>query len=114
MSHIWENTMTKPTSPQSNPSIIAQGQSGSFLYLGELIPNQVLIHNLSTEFYADYILESGSRSWRFFGSVAPNTTASILVEWPAGKATFFNNSVADASIYVFGNGIFPESSSNPE
>lgn len=104
--------MTQQTVSQTNPSIIAQGQSASFLYLGEMIPNQVLIHNLSTEFYADYILESGHGSWRFFGSIAPNTTASILVEWPSGKATFFNNSVANASIYVFGNGIFPEGPSD--
>jgi hypothetical protein len=106
--------MTQLTTPQSNPSIIARGQTGAFIYVGEMIPNQVLIHNLSSEFYADYILESGHSSWKFFGSVAPNTTASILVEWPTGKATFFNNSVANASIYVFGNGIFPANTSGEE
>ncbi len=106
--------MEQKTTPRSNPSIIAQGQSASFLYLGEMIPNQVLVHNLSQEFYADYILESGTESWRFFGSIAPNSTVSIQVEWPTAKATFTNNSIADASIYVFGNGIFPDTSGDPE
>ena len=104
--------MAQQTSTLTNASIIERGQSGNFIYVGEMIPNQVLVHNLNTQYYADFILESGSPSWRLFGSVAPGSTLSLLVEWPTGKATFFNNSVADASIYVFGNGIFPNDSSD--
>lgn len=92
---------------QTNPSIIPQGQSGRFRYLGEMIPNQVLIHNLNTQYGADYILQSGEHAWKLFGTIGPGQTISLLVEWPTSDATVFNNSVADSSIYVFGNGIFP-------
>lgn len=105
--------MAAQSATASNPSIIPQGQSQTFIYVGNMIPNQVLIHNLSTEASASYILESGTESWRFFGTVPPGLTVSIMVEWPTGKAAFTNNSVANASIYVFGNGIFPEQSGDP-
>ncbi|MBV8884047.1 MAG: hypothetical protein JO235_08615 [Chroococcidiopsidaceae cyanobacterium CP_BM_RX_35] len=94
---------------ERNPSILERGQSKWFKYFGEQIPNQVFIQNLSTQHVANYIVYSGKgvEGWSFYGSVEPNSTASIWVHWTLTIARFSNNSVEDAAITIGGDGIFP-------
>ncbi|MBS1914585.1 MAG: hypothetical protein JST22_21560 [Bacteroidetes bacterium] len=91
-----------------NPSEIGPGESKLFRYYGEMIPNQILIENLSTEFEAQYIVggEVPEQGWHYFGTVAHGETASIWVNFPTTVSRFTNRSSA-ASIIVGGDGIFP-------
>ena len=90
-----------------NPFAIKQGKSKDFIYVGELIPNQVLVTNLTSSATASFELTSGAKSWTYTGTIGKGRTKSILVRWPSGRARFTNNSVADATIEVGGDGIFP-------
>ena len=94
--------MAKP-----NPSIIAPGASHDFIYVGEMIPNQVIVTNLDTASGASFEVTSGVKSWTYYGTVRKGGSVSVWVRWPSGRARFTNNSVANASIQVGGNGIFP-------
>jgi hypothetical protein len=89
-----------------NKSILKPGESGNFVYVGEMIPNEVTIKNGDIN-DAEYSLESGEEGWKFYGNVKAGTTASILVEWFNGFATFHNLS-PQANIEIGGNGIFPQ------
>ncbi len=91
---------------KQNTSIVQPGEMKLFCYFGEMIPNQVLIQNLSSDRPAQYALHSGPKSWGFYGTIEPGGTASILVNWPTNQARFTNRS-ASANISVSGNGIFP-------
>jgi hypothetical protein len=86
-------------------STIPSGQSKRFLYVGEFIPNQVNIQNLSQTSRANYTLKSGPQPWTYYGFVAPGGTQPILVHWPAGAAVFSN--VGTVSINVYGDGLRP-------
>ena len=89
-----------------NILVVHPGETKLFRYLGTLIPNQVLIQNLSDAQDADYVLYSGKEGWSFYDTLEPGHTASIWVNWPAGLASFANRS-PDASIRVSGEGILP-------
>jgi hypothetical protein len=81
------------------------GETRKFAYVGNLIPNQVNIQNLSAQ-PASYKLESGTSGWMLYGNVAPSATAALLVQWPSGIATFSNGS-PQATIVIWGDGIRP-------
>ena len=98
--------MSEPSPATSTPtSVLAPGQAGEFVYVGTMIPNQVLIQNLG-DAEAQYFLNSGLESWKYYGTVEPGRTAQVWVEWPNGRATFYNRS-EEASIEIGGEGIFP-------
>ncbi len=88
-------------------STITPGHGKDFLYVGEMIPNQVFIQNLSTTEDATFTVTSGTQSWTYYGAARKGKKVNIQVRWPSGRARFENNSVANASILVSGNGIFP-------
>lgn len=90
-----------------NKSILGPGESGNFVYVGEMIPNQVNISNRNEFGPAEYSLESGQEGWKFFGTVPTAGESSILVQWFNGFATFHNLS-READIEIGGNGIFPQ------
>ena len=78
-----------------------------FRYLGELIPNQVFIQNLSKTSQANYTVKSGPRPWTYFGYIAPGVTQAIYVQWPTSVALFTNDSGGGVNIKIYGDGIFP-------
>lgn len=90
-----------------NDSNIPSGQSKKFRYVGELIPNQVFVRNLSQGSQANYTVKSGPQPWTYFGYAPAGVTQAIYVQWPSGLATFTNASGAGISIMVYGDGIFP-------
>ncbi|HET9364383.1 MAG TPA: hypothetical protein VFP71_05250 [Candidatus Angelobacter sp.] len=92
---------------QEDNSIIPPGQSKVFFYVGNMIPAQVLIQNLSPGSQASYRLKSGTQSWTYFGNLPAGHTQSIYVEWPTNTAVFTNASGGDVHIRVYGNGIRP-------
>jgi hypothetical protein len=96
----------------TSPSpIVEPGYTGQFVYVGEMIPNQVLIRNLGdTE--AEYWLVSGKDGWAYYGSVPVGETSSILVEWFNSVGTFGNP--GRSAIEIGGDGIFPYDSATGE
>ncbi len=99
-------------STETNPLQVSQGGSIAVVYLGEMIPNQLLITNLSTSESADFIIQGADSQgspvgWSYFSPLGAGETASVLVKWPTSTAVIFNNSVNDVTIAVGGNGIFP-------
>lgn len=97
---------TATAETQQDPSILDPGEERTFVYVGEMIPNQVLIRNFDMV-EAQYWLQSGLEGWRYWGTVPPNETVSIMVEWFDGTALFHNGS-GEASIGIGGDGIFPQ------
>jgi hypothetical protein len=73
--------------------------------VGEFIPNQVNIQNLSQTSQANYTLKSGSNSWTYYGFVAPGKTQAIQVHWPLAVAVFSN--LGGGTIFVYGDGLRP-------
>lgn len=102
--------MSQPSPATTTPTpILGPQQAGEFTYVGEMIPNQVMIQNLGTaeaQYWLSSGLEGGPEGWKYYGTVEAGRTASIWVEWPNGRATFFNRS-EEASIEIGGDGIFP-------
>lgn len=94
-----------------NDSVLNPGESKKFVYVGNLIPNQVNIQNLSDN-PAMFTVISGTGSWRVWWAVPPNETLSIFVQWFNGIATFTNISMENASVSVGGDGIRPLQSVN--
>lgn len=99
-------------SPQTDveTSIVKPGESKLFVYVGEMIPNQVLVQNLDPEKQANFIVRAVNDSrdeWGLFGVLKPGETISLLVQWPT-EARFTNQAVVDSSFRVFGDGIFPK------
>lgn len=92
----------------ANPSEIGPGESKLFQYFGEMIPNQMLIQNLSSDREAQFIAQSenAEESWGYYDTVMPGQTASIWVRFPQSISRFTNRS-GEASIIVGGDGIFP-------
>jgi hypothetical protein len=98
--------MSQPgTATSAITPVIEPGQSKEFVYVGELIPNQVLVKNLGdTE--VQYWLTSGIDSWRLYNVVEGGRTQSIELQWMNGIATFTNED-GTSSIEIGGDGIFP-------
>jgi hypothetical protein len=88
-----------------NDSNIAPGQSKTFIYVGQFIPNQVNIQNLSQTSQANYTVKSGPHPWTYYGLVPPGKTQAIQVHWPTGVAVFGN--VGGGTINVYGDGLRP-------
>lgn len=88
-------------------NVVNPGQSKDFVYVGELIPNDVNIQNLSEANTAIFTLKSGTEGWKLWWAVLANQTTTLTVEWFNGVATFSNISEEDASIRVFGEDIRP-------
>ncbi len=104
--------MPAPATAMSTPaSVVEPGYTGQFVYVGELIPNQVLITNLG-ETEAEYWLVSGTEGWAYYGTVARGETSSIMVEWFSGVGTFGNP--GKSAIEIGGDGIFPYDSATGE
>jgi hypothetical protein len=97
----------KKTMAPEDDSIIPSGQSKTFYYVGNLIPNQVLIQNLSPSSNANYTVKSGPHPWTYFSNIPAGGTQSILVQWPTSVAVFANASGGGVSIRVYGDGIRP-------
>jgi hypothetical protein len=90
-----------------NKSILKPGESGNFVYVGEMIPNQVIVTNKGDD-DAAYTLESGEEGWKLWGNLSGDkTTDTLTLQWFNGFATFTNLS-KDALIEIGGNGIFPQ------
>jgi hypothetical protein len=87
------------------PGWIRPGQSAQFVYVGEMIPNQIDVKNLDDGETASYITEGGG-SWRLYGEIPRMQTATIYVEWFGGIGRFYNIS-RGATIVVSGDGLRP-------
>lgn len=92
-----------------NPSEIGPGESKLFQYFGEMIPNQVIVENLSSTSDAQFIMttENTDGSWKYYGSISASQAASVWVEFPTSLFQVTNRGDSDASIIVGGDGIFP-------
>ena len=92
----------------TNSPIVGPGERKIFIYVGEQIPNQVLVQNESTTEQANFVMQGmdGSQSpWKLFGVLRAGETVSYMVQWPA-KALFWNQGLFQTSINVYGDGIF--------
>jgi hypothetical protein len=76
-----------------------------------MIPNQVIIQNLSQDEQANYVMqglaEGAVPEWSFYGILRAGETVSHWVNWPSGKVLFTNQGLFQSSIEVGGDGIFP-------
>lgn len=98
--------MSQPaTAASANTPVVGPGESKQFVYVGELIPNQVLVENLGNS-EVQYYLSSGLDGWRLYNTIEGGRTQSLLVQWMDGIATFTNED-GTSSIAVGGDGIFP-------
>lgn len=97
----------------SNPMEVGPGESKLFRYLGELIPNQILVTNAGTTTDAEYMISDQDLSigWRYFNSVAPSRTQSILVQFPS--SVFRATNRGGDSFIISGDGIYPYDPSTP-
>lgn len=86
-------------------STIGPSEEKEFVYVGEQIPNQVLIQNTGDS-SVQYWMTSGDKTWRYYDVVDSGRTHSVLVQWFSGRATFRNED-GTSSITVGGDGIFP-------
>jgi len=96
---------------EQNPGGIGPNESRDFTYVGEMIPNQVSIQNLSPDQEAQFFMQGINddvAGWKYFGAVPAGQTISVLVSWP-GEGRVTNRGDSNASINVFGDGIFPKS-----
>ncbi len=97
----------------SNPLTIGPGESVTIIYVGEQIPNQVVILNQSNvpgNFTIYGAVREGKtwlKQWGYFGTIEANAELGPLVNWPSNTAIIQNNSVAAATLSIGGPGIFP-------
>lgn len=99
-----------PTGEQATSSSVGPGERKVFVYVGELIPNQVLVPNQSSSEQANFVMQGlgdAEPEWKLFDIIEPGRTKSYLVQWPA-RALFWNQGLFQSSIVVYGDGIFPE------
>ena len=105
------NTVKRPEDISS--STVGPGEKKNFQYFGEFIPYPVLIENLDTSEDASFIMQGysdkGELGWSLYHTLKPGETATLFVNWP-GRAQFTNQGIANSSILVYGEGIFPEKS----
>ena len=89
-------------------STLAPGETRTFTYNGEQIPNQVFVKNDGQYEDANFVLRSGvETTWEYYGIVPQGETASLFVRWMNNEGTFYNRSHR-ASIEITGNGLFPK------
>ena len=91
-----------------NPMTVSPGKTGIFVYLGELIPNQILLTG-SAETNAAVVLTSyappGTPSaWSYWAAAGASQT-SLLVKFPASIFQISNSGTTPVT--VGGDGIFP-------
>ncbi|HEX4302266.1 MAG TPA: hypothetical protein VHZ78_05705 [Rhizomicrobium sp.] len=92
----------------SEPGVIAPGQTQKFIYVGNMIPAQLIVTNTDQKNQASYRLSGGETGgWTLFGVLAPASSVSLLLQWPSGRGQV-NNSSAKADLYVHGNGFRPQ------
>ena len=87
------------------PGWIRPGQSAQFVYVGEMIPNQIDVKNTDDAETASYVTEGGG-SWRLYGEIPRMQTATLYVQWFGGIGRFYNTS-RNCTIAVSGNGLRP-------
>jgi hypothetical protein len=97
----------------NDPMQLGPGEAGVFQYVGEQIPAQLLVTNLSQNQEADFYVTSGCSStrpaeggWSFYGTMRAGETMSVWFEWPTAFATIVNRGDFGTSIEIGGNGIF--------
>lgn len=98
-----------PTGEQATSSSVGPGERKVFTYLGEQIPNQVLVQNQSSTEQANFVMQGigdVEPEWKLFDIIEPGRTKSYLVQWPT-RALFWNQGLFQSSILVYGDGIFP-------
>jgi|SRR5690242_14339492 len=88
---------------------IAVGQSKNFLYVGNLIPNQVNVMNTGTT-PTEFTLTSRPAGWDYYGRVLGNSQGNrqtaLMVKFPNGKMTFHN--VGPRKIEISGHFLRPD------
>ncbi|MGI8666965.1 MAG: hypothetical protein ACR2N4_13175 [Jatrophihabitans sp.] len=96
----------------TNPLEVAPGQSVTVVYVGEQIPNQLILQNLDKAAQAQYALAgtigSGDKltqTWKLVGVLGPDELTSLLVQWPNGIAVITNED-GNGTIQLGGDGIF--------
>lgn len=105
--------MSQPgTAASAITPVVEPGESKQFVYVGELIPNQVLVKNLGDS-QVQYFLTSGLDSWRLYDVVEGGRTQSLQVQWMDSIATFTNED-GTSSIEIGGDGIFPYDANSGE
>jgi len=100
---------TAPTGADVETSTVGPGEKKLFTYVGEQIPNQVLVQNQSTTEQANFVMEAANGAdfqWKLFDAIGPGKTVSYMVQWPT-HAIFTNQGLFQSSIVVYGDGIFP-------
>ena len=103
-----------PSSSGTDTPFVRPGEKKIFVYVGEMIPNQVLIKNVSQTEQANYIMQGLSShdsfpEWSFYGILRAGEAVSHWVQWPSSKVLFTNQGLFQSSIEVGGDGIFPQS-----
>jgi hypothetical protein len=89
---------------QAPSSRIEPGQSQKFIYVGESIPNSIVVKNLGTT-AAPFRLTSTSPGWLYYGRVGSRAGVFVSVEFPNGRFTVHND--GSKPIEVGGDGIRP-------
>src|ERR1044072_8363394 len=105
--------MSQPgTAASAITPVVGPGESKQFVYVGELIPNQVVVKNLGDS-QVQYYLTSGLDSWRLYDVAEGGRTQPLQVQWMDGVATFTNEDGTSA-IEIGGDGIFPYDANSGE
>ena len=102
-------SITAPTGADIETSSVGPGERKLFIYVGEQIPNQVLVQNQSTTEQANFVMHAVNGTdpqWKLFDAIGPGETVSYMVQWPE-QALFINQGLFQSSILVYGDGIFP-------
>jgi len=66
---------------------IEPGQSRSFRYIGNLVPNEISVGNLSPTEGAEFRLTSDPPCWWYYYALPANRKTSILVNFPSSQLT---------------------------
>ncbi|MDQ2836867.1 MAG: hypothetical protein M3Y42_07060 [Actinomycetota bacterium] len=96
-----------------NPLEVPPGQSVTIVYVGEQIPNQLIMQNVDEFSPVQYsvagTIGSGNKlepTWKLVGLLPPKQTISLLVQWPNGIALVTSED-GQGTIQLGGDGIFP-------
>ena len=104
-----DSSQTANTGGDDSP-IVDPGERKVFVYVGEMIPNQVLITNMDSEREAQVVMQGlgeGDRpGWSWYDTILPGKTVSVWVSWPT-KALVTNRG-SFAAVEVGGDGIFTQ------
>ena len=95
--------------PPENPFDLGPGETKLFKYDGEMVPNQIIVTNLSADTHVQFILrdEHMETGWNYFESIDRNGEASVWVNFPTNIFRVINQGTTSASLNVGGDGIFP-------